>query len=547
MLKSIRWRLVISYLFLAVVIVATVGLLAMWAAGRYVQRQEIEHLTTNAQNIAEQAASLLARNAAPEELDQLAAAASFFGDVRVRILDSNRDLLADSDLSVGGDDFAWFVLTPKDIDEFINVEGLEGWIVSPFSPEFLERFFTEGFSRYQLMPRAMMRSLPDDGSGTIIRRSNSPWGSLFYFDTGRAREVIEENLTSQIEDPGERSREIVTVPVGDEDQPLGYIELSGGVNYRSQALATTRQALLIAGSGAVILAVLIGLVMGRRISAPITELTRVSQSMSSGDLSARADVREGDELGTLGSQFNQMADQLETSFAQLAAERDALRRFIADASHELRTPITALKNFNELLRGPALDDPQAQQEFLAESKQQIDRLAWITDNLLDLSRLDAGIAALDFAMHDINEIIQAVLPPFRNRFAEKGIRVTLKLDESLPGLQCDRARLESAVSNLIDNAVKFSDQGGEIEIGSQGSQESIQVWVKDHGQGIPEETQPHIFERFYRGPDNDQGGSGLGLSIVQSTVNAHRGSIKVESRAGEGSCFTITLPLAEGR
>jgi two-component system phosphate regulon sensor histidine kinase PhoR len=241
-----------------------------------------------------------------------------------------------------------------------------------------------------------------------------------------------------------------------------------------------------------------------------------------------------------------MADQLETSFDQLAAERDALRRFIADASHELRTPITALKNFNELLRGPALDDPQAQQEFLAESKLQIDRLTWITDNLLDLSRLDAGIAALDFAMHDINEIIQAVLPSFRNRFVEKGIHITLKLDESLPGLKCDRARLESAVSNLVDNAVKFSDQGGEIEIGSQGSQDSIQVWVKDHGPGIPEEIQPYIFERFYRGPDNDQAGSGLGLSIVQSTVNAHRGSIKVESRAGEGSCFTITLPAAEG-
>ena len=143
-----------------------------------------------------------------------------------------------------------------------------------------------------------------------------------------------------------------------------------------------------------------------------------------------------------------------------AAERDALRRFIADASHELRTPITALKSFIDLLQGPAAGDPQAQAEFLAESQAQIERLEWITRDLLDLSRLDAGLAALDRDEHDVGELIEAAAAAFKAQAREKGIALSLQPPQPALTLYCDRGRIEMALSNLVDNALKYTPAGG---------------------------------------------------------------------------------------
>ena len=240
-----------------------------------------------------------------------------------------------------------------------------------------------------------------------------------------------------------------------------------------------------------------------------------------------------------------MADRLETSFIELATERDALRRFVADASHELRTPITALKTFNELLQGPAANEPSTRAEFLDESQIQLNRLEHITHNLLDLSRLEAGLVNLDLADHPIEELIQTATASFRNLASEKG--VSLSIQEPIPQVQlrCDRARIESALCNLLDNAIKFTPRGGNVEIGAERRGESVRLWVADDGPGISPDDAPHIFERFYRGHAGPAEGSGLGLAIVQSVVQAHGGHVTVESQLDEGSQFVIELPLEE--
>jgi two-component system phosphate regulon sensor histidine kinase PhoR len=231
----------------------------------------------------------------------------------------------------------------------------------------------------------------------------------------------------------------------------------------------------------------------------------------------------------------------------LAAERDSLRRFIADASHGLRTPITALRNFNELLQGAAADDPVARAEFLAESQIQLDRLEWLTHNLLDLSRLDAGLVTLDVGEHDADELIGAAAAAFRTMAQEKGISLSVETAPRPFQIPCDRRRIELLLSNLLDNALKFTPAGGQVEIGARRAEteEGLgQLWVWNTGPGIPLEEQDRIFERFYRGEGDHIEGSGLGLAIVRSIAQAHAGRAFVESTSdGDGSRFVIELPL----
>jgi signal transduction histidine kinase len=261
--------------------------------------------------------------------------------------------------------------------------------------------------------------------------------------------------------------------------------------------------------------------------------------MGSGNLSVRSSITSRDEIGKLASRFNDMAERLQASFRQLAEERDALRRFIADASHELRTPITALNNFNELLQGPAAGDESARAEFLAESQVQIDRLGWITKNLLDLSRIDAGLVSLDRKPCDVGDLLVSASAPFKSLAAEKGILLDVRVPDPAFQVDCDPSRFELALSNLLDNAVKYSPPGGTVELSAARAGEKTVLSVADEGPGILAEDLPRIFERFYRGRHAAGPGSGLGLSIVASIVQAHGGRVWAENRPTQGAKFVI--------
>lgn len=248
-------------------------------------------------------------------------------------------------------------------------------------------------------------------------------------------------------------------------------------------------------------------------------------------------------MGDLAAQFNHMADQLQESFSHLEIERDTLRRFISDASHELRTPVTALKNFLTLINGPAADDPPAQSEFLSESLKQVSHLEWITSNLLDLSRMDGGLMELDFAHHDLGTLVAAAAIPFQTPAAEKEITINIDEPENPISLWCDSNRLSLVLSNLVDNAINFTPPDGEIVIGFAQHDETIQIWVKDTGIGIEPDELPHIFDRFYRGRKHTRSGSGLGLAIANSFVEAQGGSIHVKSRIGSGTVVRLEFPV----
>jgi signal transduction histidine kinase len=528
MLRSIRWRLVASYALLTVLTAGVVGVLSLEIVRRYVQRQEVNDLRANAQTVAQQAYPLLLAGAPDYELKQLVQTASFLGNVRVRLLSAQGGALVDSGLPNESNDLLW--ITPPR-GQVTGMGNRADWpnlmLLASRSPLLLPEF---EFSR--------MENLPPGISFTFIRRSYSPWGSRFEFKKNPGG----GNLVANEAPP--RSLNVVKEPIGDPAKPLGYVEMSAAPDFGTEALATTRRALIFAGAGAVFLAAIVGLLISQRLTSPLRSLTETAGKMSAGDLSGRVPIKSRDEIGELAATFNQMAERLEASFQQVASERDALRRFIADASHELRTPIAALKNFNALLLGPAAGDPEAQSEFLNESQAQINRLEWITNNLLDLSRMEAGLIELDYGHHAVGEIIQAVLPPFEALAAEKRITLSTSLPPNPVHLNCDRSRTEIALSNLLDNAIKFTHPGGEVEIGAVDTGQVVQVWVRDNGVGIHPEDMPHIFNRFYRGRNKISSGSGLGLSIVKSAVEAQGGRVYSQSAPGEGSKFVLEWPSA---
>jgi signal transduction histidine kinase len=239
-----------------------------------------------------------------------------------------------------------------------------------------------------------------------------------------------------------------------------------------------------------------------------------------------------------------MADRLTESLRLLEADRDRLREFVADVSHELRTPLAALRTYNELQQDGAVDE-ETRREFLARSSEQISRLEWMSANLLDLSRIDAGIFPLDVRLGDLRDAVRSAVGASAEAAAERGIGVTYVAPSTTVAIRFDRERIVQLVNNLVGNAVKFTPIGGTVAVRVLDEPDSAVIEVSDTGPGIPPAELPRIFDRFYRGTNVGEArasGSGLGLAIARSIVEMHGGYIEVASVVGEGAVFRVVIP-----
>jgi len=321
--------------------------------------------------------------------------------------------------------------------------------------------------------------------------------------------------------------------------------------YTFRATAVSNVAGLLAAIGlfALGLSVIVAAGLARRFTTPLRRLTEATRALAEGDLARRvpsSDVGGGSsELTALAIQFNTMAERLEESVTTIRRDRDRSRDFLADVSHELRTPIAALRTFNELLREQAADDPDARAEFIESSGQQIDRLDWLAQNLLELSKLDSGLVMLDFRPDDLRAAVESAVEQAGATARRRGVELTLSKPDRPIRIRHDPLRIGQVVTNLVGNAVKFTPRGGSVEVAVRPLRNGAEIEVRDSGVGIDSAELPRIFDRFYRGSHANEArgsGSGLGLAIVRSIVEMHVGTVTVESALGKGSRFLVSLP-----
>jgi signal transduction histidine kinase len=339
-------------------------------------------------------------------------------------------------------------------------------------------------------------------------------------------------------------------PAGTQASPYALrITLANPYTFRATAIANVAAVLGGIALLAFGLAVLVSSGLARRFTTPLRRLTDASRGMAAGDLSVRVpstEARAGStEMAELSIAFNAMADRVQESLELIRRDRDRSRDFLADVSHELRTPLAALRTFNELLKEHAGTDPAARAEFLESSGQQIERLDWLAQNLLELSKLDSGLVLLDLRPDDLRASVESAVEQHAAAARRRGLALSADLPDAPVRIRHDPPRMGQVVGNLIGNAIKFTPRGGSVTVEMVATADGATITVADTGIGIDPEELPHIFERFYRGSRSNEArgsGSGLGLAIVQSIVEMHGGRVAVESRIGEGSRFTVSLP-----
>jgi len=291
--------------------------------------------------------------------------------------------------------------------------------------------------------------------------------------------------------------------------------------------------------GALIVGSLLGWVMAGRALQPVLAVAQAAQRISGSNLSLRIPTRDaGDELDYLILTFNRMIERLEASFQQM-------KQFSADVSHEMRTPITAIRGQLEVALFTAKTTEQYREAML-NALLDIDRLSQIVRALLALSQAESGQVVLQKSRLNMSELAGDLVEQFQILAEEAGVRLSADLAAECY-LEGDHVQIERLISNLLSNAIKFTPREGEVRLSVQPSGKRIEIVVTDTGRGIPDEHLPHIFDRFYRVPGEggaprpDQG-LGLGLSFVAWIVKAHRGQIEVNSVPGKGTRFIIQLP-----
>ncbi|HEX5734898.1 MAG TPA: heavy metal sensor histidine kinase [Blastocatellia bacterium] len=338
--------------------------------------------------------------------------------------------------------------------------------------------------------------------------------------------------------PTEQAR-IITWPARDEDGEVFFVVVGQSLKELQQAQRQLLLLLAISNPVALLLASLGGLWLANTALKPVDRITRTVERIGRGNLSERVEEpRTKDEIGRLAATFNEMLSKLEHAFARE-------RRFTADASHELKTPLAVLRGDIEV----ALRRERAKEEYrrvLASSLEEIARLTKLTDDLLTLARSDAGEAMLELEPVSLDRLASEAYN-FLQPLADSA-RVALDYKASPVVVEGDQKRLKQLFVNLLDNAIKYTPAGGSARLALDREGDAAIIEVSDTGRGIPAEALPHVFERFYRQSDPGDGrvnGFGLGLAISKWIVEAHGGTIEVSSRPGSGSRFLVRLPVAK--
>jgi heavy metal sensor kinase len=377
-------------------------------------------------------------------------------------------------------------------------------------------------------------------SGTITIRSPN----VKQHEMPLSRQALEvayagRTLFESAKYPKEPPLRLISVPIVYRGSLLYIIQVGTTMDSVEHTLNRLLLVLLVSMPVALVVSLAGGWFMAGRALRPVDAITLAAQRIAGGDLTQRLTAPvSADEIGRLANTFNDMIDRLETSFRQI-------RQFSSDASHELRTPLTVMRGETEL----ALRRPRETEDYKAvmeSNLEEIDRMTRIVDELLFLSRADMGEVKMEHLPVSLDSLIEDVQRQASLLGQERDVQVLLSATTPAVVLG-DELRLRELFLNLVDNAIKYSRSGGTVEMALTIEQEQARLSVTDHGIGIAQEDQPQIFDRFYRTDHaraHTKKGTGLGLAICIWIAESHRGQIEVQSKIGEGSTFTVLLPLA---
>ncbi len=300
-------------------------------------------------------------------------------------------------------------------------------------------------------------------------------------------------------------------------------------------LQRTNEALLFAVAGAMVVALIIGIVLARTLIRPLRALTQAAQNMAEGDLDQQVIVKSKDEIGQLATGFNRMSSEIKRV-------NDLRRQMTADIAHDLRTPLTVIAGYVESMRDGVL---QPTTERLALIYTEIERLQNLVGDLRMLSQADAGELPLHPRPVTPKCLLERIAAPFQYRTEQHGIALQIEASENLPEIKVDEDRMMQVFGNLINNSMRYTPEGGRILLKASASDGHVVLTVEDNGEGIVAEEIPYIFDRFHRADKSrhaESGESGLGLAIVKALVEAHGGTVRAESSYGEGTSIYIELP-----
>jgi len=305
---------------------------------------------------------------------------------------------------------------------------------------------------------------------------------------------------------------------------------------QSAFLDRVNQSLLLAAVGATAAALVLGVLLARRIIRPLRELTRGADRIAEGHFDERILVGGDDEVAHLAHAFNQMAESLQRT-------EQARRQIVADVTHELRTPLTIIGGTVQAIRDGMLP---ADDQSLTTIHEEVAALARLVADLRDLSLGDVGQFHVQRDAVDLSRVLEPVVAAFAAEAAARGVTLTVRIAPGLPWILGDEARLRQSVQNLVANALRHTPAGGQVTVDASAIADAVEIRVSDTGEGIAPEHLPRLFERFYRvDPSRTRrsGGSGLGLAIVEQIVRAHGGKVTAESEGlGHGATFTVRLP-----
>ena len=356
------------------------------------------------------------------------------------------------------------------------------------------------------------------------------------FDQIKSGQAVQ--IVSTLENLYQTQAITMGVPIVAEGKVTGAIFIYSELKELDKSLGVIYRQILNAAGISMLMALILVYLFSRYMVKDLRKINTAAKSLSKGDFTTRVKLETQNEIGQLGDTFNNMAEELQ--------KLEGLRiSFVANVSHELRTPLTSIQGFVQGILDGAINKDD-QDTYLSTVLDETKRLNLLISDLLELSKIESGKFPLNNRIFDINELIRRCLITFEQGIENKKLDVQVILEDERLYANADPDRIAQVITNLIDNAVKFSRQEGTLVLRAQVREDKIYVSVKDTGEGIPDKDLPFIFERFYK-VDKSRGrkqqGTGIGLSIVKKIIDQHGQKIWVESKLNEGSVFTFSLKL----